>query len=419
MSNRSSWRRMRPSLAAAALAGLAGIAGAMPLTFSDALSLAERQSPLLAASAARIDSARLSVIPAGALPDPRLVVGLDNVPASGPARGGLNNDPMTMQRLGLMQEIPSSAKRRAREELARAGIEVALAEREVVRREVRRDAALAWLGLHFLARKLDLFSELERENEVLAAVVQAQIAGGRAAPADVVAARIEAVRLADRRDDITRDMARARAVLRRLVGAAADDGLAGGAPDFAVDAAELQQHVHLHPELRAFETQRRKVAAEAGEARAAKAPDWGVELDFQRRSPQFGNMVSVQFTYDLPLFASRRQDPQILARERELDRIDAEREAMLREHASALDGELADLAAASSRWKRSRISALPLAQEKVDLVVASYQAGKADLGALLAARRELIDARMRGIDLEAERETLAARLAYAYGEDAR
>jgi cobalt-zinc-cadmium efflux system outer membrane protein len=45
---------------------------ALPLTFSAALELAERNAPLLIAKAAKIDVARSAAIPAGELRDPRL-----------------------------------------------------------------------------------------------------------------------------------------------------------------------------------------------------------------------------------------------------------------------------------------------------------------------------------------------------------
>lgn len=400
------------------LAALAGSAAAAPLTFAATLELAERQAPLLAASAAQIDGARAAAIPAGALPDPRLVAGMDNYPVSGPERWAMNSDPMTMQRVGLMQEFPNGDKRRAREAVALAGVDVARSERAVVRLQVRRAAALAWLSRYFVEHKLALFADLERENALLGEVVRAQIAGGRGPAVDAVMPRQEAVQLADRRDDLLRDLARARAELRRVAGPAAQEAIAGEPPAFAVDADELQRHLHAHPELQAFQARTQLAAAEVREARAQKKSDWGIELDFQRRSALFGNMVSVQVTYDLPFFAEKRQDPQILARLRELDRIDAQREALLRDHASALEDDLADLAALSHQLERTRGSALALAREKVDLQTAGYEAGKLDLGALLAARRELIDLQLRAVDLAGQQAAAAARLHYAYEEAA-
>ncbi len=65
---------------------------------------------------------------------------------------------------------------------------------------------------------------------------------------------------------------------------------------------------------------------------------------------------------------------------------------------------------------RSQDSLVPLAKEKVGLSMASYRAGKGDLAAVIAARRELIEARLKQIDVEEQRALTNARLYFNYGE---
>lgn len=400
------------------LTGLAGFVHAAPLSFDSALDLAERQSPNLAASAAQISAAQSAAVPAGALPDPKLFAGIDNYPVSGVDRWRLDRDFMTMQKIGVMQEFPNAAKRRAREDVAAAGVDVAEARRRIERQKLRRDTALAWLSRYFLERQVALFDELQRENTLLAEAVRAQIAAGRGPVADAVMPQQEAAQLADRRDQLQRELAKASARLRRYLGAAGNEPLAGEPPLLAVDAAQLRQQLHQHPELQVFGAETRKAEAEVREAAAMKRPDWGVELAFQRRAPQFGNMVSLQFTFDLPVSPSTRQEPLIATKEQELIRLGAEREALRREHTNELDDALADYEALSRQWERANQSAVPLARHKVELQMAGYRAGKGELSAVLAARRELIDQRMRAIELAGQRAVLAAQLHFAYGEGA-
>jgi outer membrane protein, heavy metal efflux system len=407
-------RHVLPAL----LAGLSGLVQAAPISFNAALDLAEQQSPSLAANAAQIGAAQSAAIPAGALPDPKIFAGIDNFPVSGVDRGRLNADSMTMQKIGVMQEFPNSAKRQARVEVAGANVDLAAAQRQVERLKVRRSAALAWINRYYLERKAALFDELDRENQILADAVRAQIAAGRAQVADAVMPKQEAAQLADRRDDLARDLAKAKADLRRSIGAGAAEPLAGVPPMLMVDAEHFRQHLHQHPELQAFISETRKAQAEVHEAQSMKKSDWGVELAFQRRDPRFGNMISVQFSFELPISPSTRQDPLIAAKQQALLRIDAEREAMLRDHLNELENNLATYDALSRRLERTNQTTLPLAREKVDLQYAGYQAGKADLAAVLTARRELIDQRMKVIDLEAERTATAAQLYFAYGENA-
>ena len=402
----------------AILAGLTGLSLAAPLSFNAALDLAEQQAPGLAADTAQIAAAHLAAIPAGALPDPKLFVGVDNYPVSGAERWQLNSDGMTMRKFGLTQEVPNAAKRSARIELAEADVDIAEAQRRIEQLAVRRNTALAWLDRYYLERKLVVFDELDHENRILAAAVQAQLAAGRGQVADVVMPKQEAAQLADRRDDLVRDLAKARANLRRYVGAAADELLLGEPPPLALDALHLREHVHQHPELLAYTAETRKAEAELQAARAEKKPDWGVELAYQHRAPQFGDMVSLQFNIDLPIFAAARQDPLIAAKQQQLARIDGEREDLLRGHTDELENSLADHEALARQLERAEHTLLPLAQQKVDLQYTSYKAGSSDLSAVLAARRELVDQRLRIIDLESQGAAIAVRLFFAYGESA-
>lgn len=400
------------------LAVLAGLAQAAPLTFTAALEQAERASPALSALRAQTGAAQAAAQPAGALPDPKLLLGVDNYPVSGPMRGAASQEPMFMQKIGLMQEFPNSAKRRARIEAATAEIEAAEAQQRAQRLKTRREAALAWLNRYALERKLALFPQLEQENRLFAATMRAQIASGRALASDAVLPQQEAAQLADRRDDLERDLARARAELRRLLGPAGDEALAGTPPALELDAAALRRQLQHHPELTAFGAQTRQAEAALHEAQAGKRPDIGVELAYQKRARQFGNMVSLQFTVDLPLFSGARQDPQITAKRLELDKVEAEREALLRDHANELDATLADYTALNRQLERARSQWLPLARQKLNLALAGYQAGKTEAAALVSARSELTEQHLKLIELENQRASAAAKLHYAYGENA-
>ncbi|WAL85016.1 TolC family protein [Pandoraea sp. XJJ-1] len=399
------------------LAGVAGLVQAAPLTFSDALKVAEQQSPALTASAANLRSAQSAAIPAGALPDPKLIAGVENYPVSGDTRWALERDFMTMQKIGIMQEVPNGDKRRARVEVADARSVLAQKQQQVSQLDVRRGTALAWLDRYYLEKKLALFDQLDQENRLLADTVRAQVASGKSQPADAVMAEQEQADLADRRDGLTRDIAMAIASLRRYVGADADDPLPGDAPALAVDPERYRAHLHHHPEVELLAAKSGEARAELHEAQAEKKPDWGVELAYQRRGPQFGNMVSVQFTIGLPIFSKSRQDPMIASKAADLERADAERDAMLRDHLNELDNGLAEYTSLTRQLDRVNQTWLPLARRKVDLLTAGYRSGRTDMGTVLAARRDLIERRMKAIDLENQRAQIAAKLYFTYGGD--
>ena len=398
--------------------GAAALARAEPLSFEAALEIATRSSPDIAVQTTSVEAARSAAVAAGRLPDPKLAVGVENLPVTGADQWSLTRDFMTMRKIGVMQNLPNRAKRQAQTEAAEANITRTEAERRVGILTVRRDTALAWLNRYYLERRGVLFDELERENQLFAQAVQAQLAGGHGMPADTVVPKQEAAEIGDRRDQLAADITRSKAVLSRWVGAAAEEPLQGEPPALTLDSQHLREHVHEHPDLAVYVPMTEMAQAEVHEAEAAKRPDWGVELDYGRRGGAFSDMVSLQFTLDLPLFPRTRQDPIIQARRQELARVESEREAMLRDHTRELDSDLAEYDVVTRQLSRLHDVHLHLAQEKVDDQFASYGAGKADLTSVLVARRELIEQRLREIELEQKRATAAARLYYFYGPGA-
>ena len=403
------------------VAGLAASVLALPsfaaaLTLDEALRLAENNAPSLTAQDAKIQAASSAAIPAGELPDPKLLVGVQNYPIGGPDRWSIDQDFMTMQMVGVRQEMPNSDKRKARIEVAGAAVERAAAERRVERLNVRQSTALAWISSYSVERKDALFQDFYKENRLLIDTVRAQIAGGRAQPADAVAPQQEAAQLADQQDNLTLQRAQARAALKRWIGSAANEPPVGNLPEWPVDTSGYFHKLQHHPELAAFAPMAHEAQAKVREAEAEKQSDWSWELDYQHRGRQFGDMVSVQLSWDLPLFPDSRQNPKIAAKQAELNQLEAEREALSREHTQQLEDELADYERLNRAVRRNQESLLPLAKEKVELTLASYRAGKGDLNAVVSARRELVEARLKQIDVEEQRALTSARLHFAYGE---
>jgi cobalt-zinc-cadmium efflux system outer membrane protein len=389
---------------------------AASLTLDEALRLAETRAPSLAAQDAGIQAASSAAIPAGELPDPKLLLGLQNYPIGGPDRWSVDQDFMTMQMVGIRQEMPNSDKRKARVDVAAAGVDRAVAERQVERLKVRLATALAWISRYSVERKNALFQDFYQENRLLSDVVRAQIAGGRAQPADAVTPKQEAAQLAEQQDELLSQQASTQAALKRWIGAAAADKPVGKLPDWPVTPADYSRHLQHHPELAAFEPMTREAQAKVREAEAQKRSDWSWELDYQRRGREFGDMVSVQFSWDLPLFPETRQNPVIAARYAQLNQLEAQRETLSREHTEQLEDQLADYQRLDRSVQRNQQTLVPLAKEKVELSLASYRAGKGDLNSVVTARRELIETRLKQIDVEEQRALTSARLHFTYGE---
>ncbi|MFZ4966230.1 MULTISPECIES: TolC family protein [Pseudomonas] len=390
---------------------------AEPLSFERAQQLAEHTAPENLARMAQVQSAQSSVGPADALPDPKLMLGIQDLPIQGSGRYSFNGDSMTERQIGLRQEVPNSDKRLARKNLALASVDVAEAEQRAALLEVKRQTALAWLGVYYAERSVSLFDQLDHQVALLRTTTASRIAGGGAQAGDLLQADQEALSLADRRDELVQNIAVARAKLRRWIGADADQPLQDGPPTWAPILPHSQHTLGRHPDLQAATARVGEANAELAEAIAEKKPDWGVELVYGHRDRQFGgDMASLQFTFDLPLFVGSRQGPRINARQHALEQREAEQEVMLREHRAELESGLAELERLKKAVERSQQSSIPLASRRSDLELASYKAGKSPLNAVISARRELIEAHLREISQQAQLGQLSASLYFAYVE---
>ena len=173
-----SWHRLATKMALAGLITITPIT-TYGLTFETAQHIALSDAPQLQAIQAQITVAQQSAIPAGELPDPKIKVGIDNLPLSGPDRLDLGSNGMAMQTIALMQEFPSSDKRNARVQAANARISVSEMERKIARQTVARETAQAWISQNNLELQLALIDKLETENTIFARAIQAQLASGK------------------------------------------------------------------------------------------------------------------------------------------------------------------------------------------------------------------------------------------------
>jgi len=377
--------------------------------FAEALEIARQNAPALRAQRAALAGSSAALPAAATLPDPRLAVGLESVPVAGPDRWSATRDTATMQRIALMQDMPNRAKREAREQLALARIErdrTALALAELA---VRRDAALAWTAVHYAEARRAAIDGFVRENRLLQETLAPRIAAGSAAPAELTMARQEALAIADRSDDLARDVNKARAELRRWLGPLGDAPLRGEPPPLVVDAEVVRAALSRDAELVPFAPMRAMARADVAEAEAEQRGDWQWELAYSRR-PRYDDMVSFQVSFELPWQRDRRQRPLAEARRREIERIDAERDEAQRRRAAEIDAMLAELQALDAQAERLARSAEPLAAERVALALAAYQAGRGDLSAVLAARSQVLETRLRALDLDGQRALLRVRL---------
>jgi outer membrane protein TolC len=386
------------------------------LTLEEALRIGESQSPRLAAQRHALSAADEQTQRAGELPDPKLRLGIENLPVSGADRFRYDRDFMTSRAVGFSQEFPNAEKRSARSARAQRARDVERSMLFSQRAMLQRDIAVAWLDAHFAERSRTTLNRLVERLGVQAETVSAGIARGKQGPAESFMLRGAVEQARDRVLDQERLVERTRYTLAALLGDDAKRAL-GTAPDFSQlhhPREALLGQLQDHPHLRVFDVREDLARAEVQLARASKRSDWSLEVGYGHRAPTFDNMLTVMVAIDLPWQAERRQDRDVASRLAELEQARAQREEARRMHEAELRGWLADYDAATRRLERYRTVLVPLAGERAEAALAAYRGARGELSSVLDAQRAITETELMALAVEAERAKAWANLNYLY-----
>ena len=401
-------------LASLFLVALAGAAQAQPLSLEDAQRRAVQRSRQLAAQDFAVSASREMALAAGQLPDPVLKLGIDNLPIEGPERYSWSRESMTMRRIGLMQELTRGAKRELRARRFEGEAEKSLAEKNAALAGIQRDAALAWLERYYAETMAAVLAGQIAQARLEVQAAEAAYRGARAGQPDVFAAHSTAAALEDRASELASRVRVARSNLARWIGEAADAPLAAPPAMDAVplESEALERHLAGHPEIVALAKQEEIAGTEARLAQASRTPDWTVEVAYQKRGPEFSDMVSFGVSLPLPWDRGNRQDREAAAKLALAEQVRARREETLRAHVGEVRAMLAEWQGGRERLVRYREELLPLARERARAALAAYQGARTGIAELLAARRNESEVRLQAVQLEMETARLWAKLAF-------
>jgi outer membrane protein TolC len=385
-----------------------------PLTLTAAVELAASHSPALMARRAAVQAADAVVVSAGQLPDPELVVGLEDVPTTGNLAFSLSRDEFTGRKVGIMQSFPRKLKRDLRRQ--RAGDEVQLAQAQQASDElsVKREAALSWIAAYTAEQSLRRLQALEPLMLLQTRIASAGVSSGQLTSSEALASQAALLEFRDRVRVAEQGVRRARLDLRRWLPQDADRELAEP-PRFdqlPVPAGQLLSGIHEHASLRTYDARLEAARTDIALAQADKRPDWSVELDYANRAAPFSDMVTLEFRIGLPLFSGRRQDPVIAGKRAKLREVEAELDTEVRMHSAEISQEIADWEALKVRLKTYEEELVPLSQARSRAALAAYQSTSTSVKSVLDARAAEIDAHMRALELRGQLGSAWAMLNY-------
>lgn len=392
---------------------LVALAAPIELPLSEAVRRAIARAPLLDARRLQVEAARQEARRAGALPDPMLMAGIDNLPVTGADAFDTDVDNMTMKKIGVRQEFPARAKREAQRILAARRSEEALTEVQAELLNVQQATAEAWIALWAAQHERAALSALREQGVLAARLAKARVAGGAEPVSDALAAQAAVIELENRIEGARARVQSARADLARWIGEEIDR-VPDAAPGFtALPVSEIQllASVERSIPLLPATAQVEAAAAEVDAARAERRPDWSVAAAYGQRSGGRSDMVMLEIGIGLPLFTRHRQDRSIAAREADYQAALALREDLRRQQVARVRAGIAQWQGLNRQVALYADALLPLARDRSATALAAYRAG-GPLRAWLEARRDELDVQLAHSQQLAELGRAWAALAY-------
>ena len=185
------------------------------LSLQQAEQLALEADPVVNSHRASSRSYDASAIANGTLPDPKLRLGMFNVPLDS---FSTTEDPATQLRVGIQQEFPRGKSNALKQQQTNWLSQAAAARADDEKLKLLMHVRDTYLNLYYQTRAASIVNETRRLFAKLVRITEDQYAAGRANQQDVIRADLELSRLDDRATKIQSNEDEYRATLAQWIG---------------------------------------------------------------------------------------------------------------------------------------------------------------------------------------------------------
>jgi len=393
-----------------------------PVILDDLIKAALENNPRIDAAIQRIQAAERAVPQAGALPDPKLTLGLMNLPVNSFA---FDQEPMTGKMISVMQMFPFPGKQSLATDMAEFEVKVRKYQRDEIRNQVVQMVKQGYYELYGVDRAIETVKKNRSLMKQLVQVVETKYATGSGLQQDVLRAQVELSKIED--DLVMWEQkrlaieARLNAVLNRPA------ELRFGVTPRELSIPEIQDHdfsldriEKTRPLLSAWQEKIRKAEVSVSLAQKDLWPNFTLGTSYsQRNNLQNGAVMhdffSISFSLDIPIFAGRKQKAQIAQRQLDLKALDSEYKDVESGVLAEIAGLRAELERHSKRIALYEGGILLQARQSLESAQVGYQVGKVDFLTLISNWMMLQNYELQFAFAVAEYHKILARIELATG----
>jgi outer membrane protein TolC len=380
--------------------------------------------PSLASMKARIAVKENESMRAGALADPKLWIGVVNVPTN---TWSFSQDDMTGKEFGVSQMLPYPGKRDNNSKIVGTEKEQAGFELAETRNMLRTDVKMAYAELVTVRAQEEVVRHLRAVLEQIVEVSRERFAVGKGSQSDVLRGQVEFQKM---REMLLMLENRERVLSVRLNTLSA---LPPGDPvppldrlaEFRMDlSADDLRKIYLEdrPARKAVEARIRRGDLLVRQAELEGMPDFEVAASYMQRDkmPDGANrpdMVSAMVSVTLPIWRKGRVDPGIRAMAAEKEMAIRDGEVLDSESANVIGSGLSSVGNFGSVAALYRTTLIPQAEQAVQSNLEAYRVGKIDFPMLMDSVVTVLNFRKEYLGMVGEMHMTKARLEAAVGRE--
>lgn len=353
--------------------------------------LANNQS--IRSRAAQVEGLEYRIPAAGALPDPKVGLAVQNLPTDNFV---FDQEPMTQKQIFLEQSVPWLSKLDLRSEAAAGNAGKKKAELEAARLELARDVADSWYELGYVAESRRINDELIELVQRILRGAESDYAVGDGLQQDIFQAQVElsrledeAVRLENRRSSIED---RLHELTNREDYQSIEPPSDLPEPDFSFAADALAENALAeNPDLQGMQASITSAQAEKRLAKKNYRPDFNFRLTYgQRDEDRTGrdlpDLFSAAVAMDIPLWHKDKQSKELAAAsefQRSAENRYRDLKTRLPYRINSLVSEISDIRRRYSLYTEELI---PQASQWARSALEAYEVGKAGFDNMIEAR---------------------------------
>ncbi|PCJ51175.1 MAG: transporter [Gammaproteobacteria bacterium] len=416
------------------------------LSLEQAVIAAQSNDPWLVGNRHSQDAIESMSVAAGTLPDPKISLGLANIAADSFDFG---QEAMTQFKVGVSQMFPRGDSLAIKQQQLKLQASQFPYLREDRKARVAVIVAKLWLDAFEAQESIALIENDRALFEQLADIAQASYSStvGKTRQQDIIRAQLELTRLDDRLSKLkqkqeisqkrlsewlseylngrTQDQTTVTAIsdssflVARLLPniAMLEQGLFTSKTD--ITPQMLSSYFSKHPAVNALNLKIRTVEEGIKLAKQKYKPEWGVNASYGYRDTNplgidRSDLFSIGVSFDLPLFASNRQDKQVQSAVSRTSAVKTEKWLLIRRFIASFEAIRSQLLRLNERQNLYQERLLPQMHDQAEASLTAYTNDDGDFSEVVRSRIAELNASIDSLGINVQRQKSIIQLNYFF-----